>query len=305
MSQVGSAQTGHIACFGEVMLRMTVPAGRSLAEAQGLEMSVGGAEANVAVGLAGLGWATRFVSVLPENALAGRVRGGIAACGVDTRFVASGAGRMGLYFLETGASLRPSAITYDRAGSAFATARPDQIDFAGALAGARLLHMSGITAALGPGGVELARAAMAAAHAAGVPVSFDPNYRALLWSAWDSDPAAILRELIGGADILFANHRDMSLVLGGAFSGDGAERRREAAEAAFAAFPRLQVMASTARQTVTQTHHRMAARVDLRDARHQTAEIEITDIIDRVGSGDAFAAGVLHGWLDGGDARAM
>jgi len=126
-----------------------------------------------------------------------------------------------------------------------------------------------------------------------------------LWGAWDSNPREILLELLADATIMFGNHRDMTLLLQKPFSGDGAERRREAVEAAFATFPNLQVMASTARHPITQTHHRLSARVDLREDRHQTPEIEITDIIDRVGSGDAFAAGVLTGWLEGGDARKM
>jgi 2-dehydro-3-deoxygluconokinase len=138
-----------------------------------------------------------------------------------------------------------------------------------------------------------------------VPVSFDCNFRERLWYAWDSNPREILTELISEATILFGNHRDMTLLLDKPFSGDGAERRREAVEAAFATFPKLQVMASTARHPLTQTHHRLAARADTRDDRFQTPEVEITDIIDRVGSGDAFAAGVLTGWLEGGDARKM
>lgn len=295
-----------VTCFGEILLRFATPAGRMIADAQAMDLVIGGAEANVAVALAGMGHATRFVGLVPDNPLGSKARAALAGAGVDVRcFRQQGAGRMGLYFLETGGSLRPSSITYDRAGSAFATAQPQDFDFAAALEGSRLFHVSGITAALGPGGVELARAGIAAAKAAGVPVSFDCNFRERLWNAWDSDPRGVLTELISEATILFGNHRDMSLLLQKPFSGDGAERRREAVEAAFAAFPHLQVMASTARHPLTQTHHRLAARVDLREDRHQTAEIDITDIIDRVGSGDAFAAGVLAGWLEEGDARKM
>jgi len=112
---------------------------------------------------------------------------------------------------------------------------------------------------------------------------------------------ATLTRLIDQADILFAGHRDMGLLLGCAFSDDPVLRRRQAAEAGFTAFPGLQVMASTARHPLSQTHHRLSARIDTRTEHYQTAEIDITDIADRVGSGDAFAAGVLHGWLSGAD----
>lgn len=300
---------GAIVCFGEMLLRLATPAGIPLADAQRLDLVVGGAEANVGVALSALGWPCRMATALPDNPLGARALSALAANGLDTRGVLRGPGRMGLYFLETGASLRASMITYDRAGSTFSTIAPGQFDFAAILDGARLLHLSGITAALGPNGLALARAAMAAARKVGVPISFDPNYRETLWRAWDSNPRAALLALIAEADILFAGHRDMAMLLGQRFSDDPQTRRREAAEAAFASFPALRVMASTARHPLSQTHHRLSARVDMRGAtgvsHHQTAEIDITDIADRVGSGDAFAAGVLHGWLSGGDARSM
>ncbi len=294
-----------ITCFGELLFRLTPPGAQLMVQADQLELSPGGAEANVAVALASLGHAVRFAGLVSDNALGDRAAAALRSAGVDTTFLARAAGRMGLYFMEAGSGPRPSAITYDRAGSAFAEAAPDAIDFAGALAGVRLLHTGGITPALGPKGVALALAAHAAADAAGVPICFDGNYRGQLWSAWDSDPRSILTGLVSSARILIGNHRDISLLLGKTFSGDGEDRRREAAEAAFAAFPRLQLIASTARHLITSDHHRIAARVDSRDAAHQSDEIDVTGIVERIGTGDAFAAGVLHQWLQGGDVRAM
>ncbi len=299
------SKAGAVVCFGEMLLRLSPPGVRMIVQAQALEMAVGGAEANVAAGLASLGHATRMVTLLPASPLGDKARSELGVAGVDIRFVARGPGRMGLYFLEPGAGLRPSSITYDRAGSAFAQCDAGAFDFDGALEGAALLHLSGITPALGPNGVALTRAAVAAAQAADVPICFDGNYRALLWDAWDSDPRAILTELVGAATVLIGNHRDISLLLGKTFSGDGAERRREAVDAAFAAFPNLELVASTARHVVSSDHHRIAARVDTRASKHQTAEIDVTGIVDRIGTGDAFAAGVLHQHLQGGDAQAM
>jgi 2-dehydro-3-deoxygluconokinase len=296
---------GPVVCFGEMLLRLSPPGARLMVQAQALDVTVGGAEANVSAGLASLGHTARMVTLLPDSPLGDKARADLGAAGVDTRFVARAAGRMGLYFMEPGAGLRPSSITYDRAGSAFALSSPDAFDFSAALDGAALLHMSGITPALGPNGVALARAAIAAAQAAGVPICFDGNYRALLWDAWDSDPRAILTELVGAATVLIGNHRDVSLLLGKTFSGDGAERRREAVDAAFAAFPRLELVASTARHVVSSDHHRIAARVDTRNGKHQTAEIDVTGIVDRIGTGDAFAAGVLHQYLQGAGEQAM
>jgi len=297
--------TGRLVFFGELLIRLTAPGNELLMQSPSLSLHVGGAEANVAIGLAHLGHACAMVSKVPSNALG---RGAVAAvrgAGVDCAAITLHPGRMGLYFLSVGAGLRASEIVYDRAGSSFAATGPEDYDFDRLLAGAGLLHLSGITPALGPRSAESALAAARAAKRLGVPVSFDGNYRAMLWEAWDSDPRSVLTALIDSADILFGNHRDLSLVLGQEFSGDGEDRRREAAEAGFAAFPGLALIASTARHTVTADHHRIAARVDLRSGGHQTDEVDVTGIVDRIGAGDAFAAGVLHAHLSGGDAKAM
>jgi len=302
---MSTAPNSPVVCFGELLLRLSPHGHEPLTRARELEIEIGGAEGNVAVALASLGRPVRALSMVPDNPLGRMALGALGAAGVDTACVARGAGRMGLYFFERPAGPIAGRVTYDRAGSAFVAADPSAFDFAAALDGAALLHLSGITPALGPGGVELASAAVGAARAAGVPVCFDGNYRSNLWSAWDSDPRAILTELVGEARVLIGNHRDISLLLGKEFSGDGPNRRRDAAEAAFAAFPRLELIASTARQVDAASTHLLAARVDLRHDHWQTDEVRIEDIVDRIGTGDAFAAGLLLHYLEGGSARRM
>ena len=287
----------RIACFGEVLCRLSPPGRTLLRSATSLDLCVGGAEANVAIGLASLGHATRMISSLPDEGLGTTALAALMGAGVECEHVARTRGRIGLYILTPGASLRSSEIVYDRAGSVFANTPPDSWDWDTLLYGADWLHISGITPALGPGP---ARAALAAAHAAkahGMTVVFDGNYRARLWEAWDSDPRATLTALVSLADVMFGNHRDVSLLLAQDFSGEGSERRREASEAAFAAFPNLRLIASTARHLVNADHHRLAARIDTPEAHFQTREIDVTGIVDRIGGGDAFAAGVLHGLL--------
>ncbi|MBV9884584.1 MAG: sugar kinase [Sphingomonadaceae bacterium] len=292
---------GRIVCFGELLLRLTAPGRELLLQTARLDVHVGGAEANVAIGLARLGHETAMVSRVPDNALGEAAIGHLRRYGVAADGVAAGPGRMGLYFLSPGAGLRPSDILYDRAQSSFALAGPEDFDWGVLLAGADQLHLSGITPALGRRSAEAAVAAAEAARGAGLLVSFDGNYRAQLWEQWDGDPKAILGRLVGQADILFGNHRDISLLLGQSFSGEGEERRREAAEAMFAAFPQLKLIASTARHVVDADTHRIAARVDAPEGAAQTGEVVVPGIIDRIGAGDAFAAGILHGLRSGLD----
>jgi 2-dehydro-3-deoxygluconokinase len=288
-----------VVCFGELLLRLTAPGRELLLQTPRLDVHIGGAEANVAVGLAALGHRTAMVSRVPASPLGDAAAGYLRRYGVDAQGVSTGPGRLGLYFLSPGAGLRPSDIVYDREGSSFALADAGDFDWEALLEGASLFHLSGITPALGPRSAALAIAAADAAQARGIRVSFDGNYRAQLWARWDSDPRAILTELVSRADILFGNHRDISLLLGVTYSGEGEGRRREAADAAFAAFPRLGLIASTARHIVDADTHRIAARVDTRDGAAQTEEVAVSGIVDRIGAGDAFAAGVLHGILTG------
>lgn len=294
-----------VVCFGEMLLRLSPPAGTPLARTDALGLAVGGAEANVAIALAGLGRAARMLTVLPDNPLGRRALAALGEAGVDTQFVTQAPGRLGIYFFEPPSGPIGGRVTYDRAGSAFAQSVPEDLNFAAALGGAAMLHLSGITPALGPAGCALALAAVKSAREAGVPVCLDGNYRANLWDAWDGDPRAILTQLVSEATILIGNHRDISLLLGKTFSGDGPDRRREAAEAAFEAFENLQVIASTARHVDTSTAQRLAARVDLRESHWQTDEVRIDPVVDRIGTGDAFAAGVLFRWLEGGSAQEM
>ncbi len=288
-------------CFGELLLRLTAPGRELLLQTGRLNVHVGGAEANVAVGLARLGHETRMVSTVPDNALGRAAISALRSHGVDCSSVTFRDGRMGLYFLTQGAGLRASEVVYDRAHSSFADAPADAFDWPTLLKGASRLHLSGITPALGPATAAAAIAAAETAQAMGIAISFDGNYRAKLWEAWDSDPRAVLTRLVGMADILFGNHRDISLLLGETFHGDGPDRRREAADAAFAAFPDLKLIASTARHTDDADSHRISARIDTRDGAHQTDEIAVSGIVDRIGAGDAFAAGVLHGLALGAD----
>lgn len=288
---------GPILCFGEILLRLGAPGFERILQSPRFEVCVGGAEANVAVALAQWGHPAAMLGQVADNPLGSAALGELRRLGVDTSRVLRGAGRMGLYFFEQGAMRRPSEVVYDRAHSAFALAQPQFYDWSGLLAGGARLHLSGVTPALGP---DCARSAQAAAQAAvqqGLPVSFDGNFRARLWEAWGGDPAALLRPLMACADVLFANHRDIGLVLGERFSGLAPrEAFRAAAEAAFTAFPRLRCFAATQRVAEGVRQQVLGATMALRDGRFLESEpYALEGIVDRVGAGDAFAAGLLHG----------
>jgi 2-dehydro-3-deoxygluconokinase len=295
------ASTGYVACFGEILLRMTAPGRELMLQKPHLDVYVAGAEANVGVALANLDHRVKMVTRLPESALGQAAVDALRRHGVDVSAIARTADRMGLFFLTQGAGLRASEILYDRKDSAFAKAGPEDFDWPALLEGVDLLHLSGITPALGPRSAEAAVAAAEAAARRGVKVSFDGNYRSQLWEAWDSDPKAILGRLVAQADILFGNHRDVSLLLGREFGGEGPDRRRSAAEAAFAAFPKLRLIASTARHVEDADRHLISARIDSPEGCAQTEEVLVAGIVDRIGAGDSFAAGILHGLRTGRD----
>lgn len=291
---------GRVVCFGEILLRLSAPVGEVLLQTPRLAAHIGGAEANVAVSLARLGLPSAMVSVVPDNALGRTARDELRRHGVDVSGVATAAGRMGVYFLTPGAVTRPSEVLYDRAGSAFAEAAPEAIDWGVQLQGAEWLHLSGVTPAIGPNAAAAAIRAAAAAEAAGVKLSFDGNYRAKLWAAWAGDGPRLLGEILSRAAIAFADERDIALVLGRSFEGGSAQDRlMRAADAAFAAWPRLQRIACTHRVQHAVGTHDLSACLVTRAGVVTADAVPLAGIVDRIGGGDAFAAGVLYGLSTG------
>lgn len=299
-----NAQRQHIVCFGELLLRMASPAGEMLLQTPRLKVCIGGAEANVAVSLAQFGHDVSLVSALPANALGYAARDGLRAHGVDTTGIGFAPGRMGLYFLTPGAVLRPSDIIYDRAGSVFAQTDPSAYEWPALLKGASWLHVSGVSPAVGEGPALTVLAAMREARRMGVRVAFDGNYRASLWARQGRDGADVLFELMQNTDLAFADQRDFALVLKRPELGRGS--RDGAMAAAFAAFPNLAKVAATARTQLGNDHHKLSATLHTRAGAIAAREYELRNIVDRIGTGDAFAAGVLHGLLRAWpDARAL
>lgn len=293
----------RIICFGELLLRLSAAGGERLLQSPALDVCVGGAEANVAVCLARLGRRAAMVSIAPDSALGRAARDEVRRHGVDVEGVRLAPnGRMGLYFLTHGAVMRPSEVLYDRRDSAFALAAPQAIDWGPVFADAAWLHVSGVTPAVGANAADAVVRAAKAAVADGVSVSFDGNYRAKMWAEWHGDGRSVLRALFEQASLVFADERDIALVLGRELGGDTPmEKRQRAAVAAFETFPRLQRIASTIRTIHGPDDHTLSGTLFIREKSHTTQAYRLAGIVDRIGGGDAFAAGFLCGLSEGMD----
>lgn len=291
-----------VVAFGEILLRLSPPGTELPLQSPHFDCWIGGAEANVLAQLSQLGHDGRLASVVPDNALGrGAVRM-LRQNGIDTRAVRIDAeGRLGQYLVTRGAGARASDVLYDRFPSAFSDAAPAFWDWPTILADATWFHVSGITAAVGANGAAALRDGLTAARNLGIRISFDCNFRPSLWARDKRDPVPLLRDLLSFADVIFGNHSDFALLSGRRFDEQGAARRREAAETAFDLFSNLQCIASTARHIVEADKQTLSARIDRRDGHNQTPEVTLTSIVDRIGSGDAFCAGILHGLLHGTD----
>lgn len=290
----------RIVCFGEPLLRLGAPGKEPLLSSATLHANFCGAEANVAVSLAHFGLNAALVSVLPENMLGDACLGELRRHGVDTAAVARAAGRMGLYYLSPGALMRPAQLIYDRANSAFSQADPILYDWPALLAGADWLHVTGITPAVSKSAHDAALAATAQAATLDIPVSFDCNFRPALWLGREPDAPSVLRSLAQRARLVFGGVRDAAFLFGTDFTTEAPQDGfRRAAAAVFAACPKLQHMAATHRVVHGAGHHELTAYLADREAVSIAGPIELNPIVDRIGSGDAFAAGVLFGLCQG------
>ncbi len=293
---VGAMNTaGIVACFGEVLLRYSPTHDRALRNATGLDVFPGGAEANVAAGLSNIGRATRMISALPANELGAIARRALQREGVDTTSIVESAGRMGICYVTPAGPMRQSSVIYDRANTSFALL--DRFDFGEAIKGVQHLHVSGISLAVSAASRTNTLRLAQTAKDSGLTISFDGNFRQSLWKSQSTDPRPHIANLVGLANLFFGNHRDMTLLLDREFSGDEPDLRREAALAGLEAFPNLAAIASTARDVDERDTHRIVARIDTPETAHQTQERVFSNVADRIGTGDAFAAGVIDGWL--------
>ncbi|MGH2535204.1 MAG: PfkB family carbohydrate kinase [Thermomicrobiales bacterium] len=286
-----SEHNGRVVTFGEAMVRLTPAGNERLERSIRLDLSPGGAELNTAVTLACLAVPTSWVSILPDNALGRYIDRQARGSRVDmssVQWAPESEGRMGLYFLEEGVDPRPSAVTYDRAGSAIARVAPGTFDWPALLDGALGLHISGITPAVSDGCRAETLAAMRAANAARVPVFFDLNYRSKLWS--EEEARACFVELVPMVDVLFASRGGLRTFYG--LDGDHGEIM-EAARTRLG----VAVVAMTRKKAKGSQGIKLLGMALGPSGELVQSEWRQVEIVDRLGGGDAFAGGFIAGYL--------
>ena len=299
----------RVVTFGEIMLRLSPPGFERLLQSPVLHATFGGGEANVAVSLAQFGHESHYVTRLPKNPVGEAAIKALRAEGVGVDRVIRGGDRLGIYFAETGASQRASTVVYDRAHSAIAEIEPGMVAWSEVLRGAAWFHCTGITPAISTSAAATAAEAVAAAKAAGARVSIDLNFRRKLWD--EAGARKVMRPLVEGIDVVIANEEDLQACLGvevahtdvtaGALD---VAAYRDAASRVCAEFGVKQV-AVTLRESVSASENGWSA--VLYDGCSKTfvqSQRYIVRLVDRIGGGDSFAAGLIHGFVSGRDVEA-
>ena len=286
--------------FGEIMLRLKAPGKERLFQSDILEATFGGGEANVAVSLANFGEDAAYLTVLPANILGDACVAELRRFGVDVSYIRRGPGRMGLYFLEPGVNQLPSKVTYDREGTAIALAGAGDIDWDNVFKGRDWFHVTGITPAISESAMLLTLQGVQEAKKRGLIVSCDLNYRKTLWK-YGKDPAEVMQTLVKYVDVIIANEEDIQKTL--QIESDvsvesdqlDTEKYRQLSQQVLQNFPNVSVLAITLRESHGADWNSWSACINDRENFYRSRKYEIRNIVDRVGGGDSFAAGLLYG----------
>lgn len=286
--------------FGEIMLRLKAPGKERLFQSNALEATFGGGEANVAVSLANFGQNAAYLTVLPDNTLGDACIAELRRFGVDVSCIRRGPGRMGLYFLEPGINQLPSKVTYDRAGSAIALANVGDINWNDVFHDKDWFHVTGITPAISESAMLLTLQGVQEAKKRGITVSCDLNYRKTLWK-YGKEPAEVMQTLVKYVDVVIANEEDIqkTLQIEADISVESAqldiEKYQQLSQNVLRSFPNVSVVAITLRESHGADWNSWSACINDGTTFYRSRKYEIRNIVDRVGGGDSFAAGLLYG----------
>lgn len=289
-----------IVTMGEIMLRLSTPGNRRFIQSDSFDVVYGGGEANVAVSCANYGHKAYFVTKLPNHEIGQSAINALRRFGVETNYIARGGERVGIYYLESGASMRPSKVIYDRANSSISQATVDDFDFDEILSGADWFHWSGITPAISDDAALLTLEACKAAKRNGVTVSVDLNFRKKLWTKEKAQ--SIMRPLMEYVDVCIGNEEDAELCLGFKPDADveGGETDAEGYKGIFKQMAdqfNFKYVISTLRESFSASHNGWKAMIYNGDEFYVSKRYDIEPIVDRVGGGDSFSGGIIHGLL--------
>lgn len=273
------------------MMRLTAPGQQRFAQATSLSITYGGGEANVAAALAQMGVAAAHATVFPDNDLGRAAAVFFQKSGIDMSAVLYGPGRLGLYFMEVGAGIRPSRIVYDRYESAFARLEPAAFDWEKILAGARWFHWTGITPAVSASAAEACAAAIGTARRLGITVSADVNYRRVLWQ-YGKKASDVMPPLVENCDVVVCTQGDAADIFG-IQSNDFQDMARQMK----VRFPNLKQIIATRRDMLSANHNRLTGLCYADNSFHESPTFDLNPIVDRIGGGDAFMAGFIYGSL--------
>lgn len=292
---------GKVVTFGEIMMRLAPPGFERFTQARSFDVIYGGGEANVAVSLANYGVPVDFVTRLPKNDLGDACIQFIRQYGVGTEKIVRGGDRLGIYFLETGAAQRGSKVVYDRAGSSIAAIEPGMIDWKSVFSDADWFHWTGITPAISEGAAKVCLEAIRAAKEMGLTVSCDMNFRKNLWK-WGKSASEVMPGMVALCDVAIGNEEDAEKVFGiKAPDVDVTSGKIDAAAYEHVCnelvkkFPSLKQVAITLRGSLSATHNTWSGVIHDNGKMHVAKTYDITFIVDRVGGGDSFAAGIIRG----------
>ena len=297
-----------VVTLGEIMLRLKSPGLERFMQSPMLEATFGGGEANVAVSLANFGMEAKYVTALPKHDITYALTCQLRGFGVDISDIVYSEGRLGTYYLETGSNQRPSKVIYDRAYSSIALATPDLFDFAKIFDGAEWFHITGITPALSQSAADVSLAACKAAKEMGLKVSCDLNYRKNLWK-YGKEAKEIMRELVKYVDVIIANEEDCQKSLGIEAGSDVTGGHLDTAKYEVLAkevlkmYPNAEKIAITLRESKSANHNDWSACICDGKEFYVSKKYEIKDIVDRVGGGDSFGAGLIYGLLNYDDMK--
>ncbi|TFG13069.1 MAG: sugar kinase [Promethearchaeota archaeon] len=293
----------RVLTFGEIMLRLSPPNFQRITQARNFDVIYGGGEANVAVSLANFGIPVDYVTRLPNNEIGEACIQYLRQFGVNTNTIVRGGDRMGIYYLEMGASTRASKVIYDRANSAIATAKSNMFDWDEIFQGISWFHWTGITPAISQNLADICLEAVKAAKNKGITISCDMNFRSKLWQ-YGKKASEIMPELIKYCNIAIGNEEDADKVLGirapdtDVTSGEiDANKYKIVVQEIMKTFPNLKYVAITLRGSISASHNTWSGVLYDGKQMYIGPQYNITHIVDRVGGGDSFMAGLIYGLL--------